>query len=41
MIRRSLMNKNKNLAMNILSAAGRVLSNVGEAIYYSNEHMRR
>jgi len=35
------MNRNKNSAMNILLAAGRVLSNVGEAIYYSNEHMRR
>jgi len=35
------MNKNKNFAINILSAAGRVLSNVGEAIYYSNEHMRK
>jgi len=35
------MNKNKNFAMHILSACGRVLSNVGEAIYYSNEHMRR
>ena len=35
------MNKNKSFAMNILSAAGRVLSNVGEAIYYSNDYMRR
>jgi len=35
------MNKNKNFAKNIISAAGRVLSNVGEAIYYSNEHMRK
>ena len=35
------MNKNKSFAMSIFSAAGRLLSNVGEAIYYSNEHMRR
>ena len=35
------MNKNKNFAIHILSAAGRVLSNVGEAIYYSNDYMRR
>ena len=39
--RRSLMNKNKNFAMHILTTAGRVLSNVGEAIYYSNDYMRR
>ena len=32
---------NKNLAKNIIFAAGRVLSNVGEAIYYSNNYMRR
>lgn len=32
---------NKNFAKNIVCAAGRVLSNVGEAIYYSNNYMRR
>jgi len=35
------MNKNKNFATSILSTAGRVLSNIGEAIYYSNDYMRR
>ena len=35
------MNKNKNFTRNIISAAGRVLVNVGEAIYYSNDYMRR
>jgi len=35
------MNQNKNFAMNIISAAGRVLCNVGEAIYYSNAYMRK
>jgi len=35
------MNKTQNIAKNIFSAAGRVLSNVGEAIYYSNDYMRK
>lgn len=35
------MNKTQNFAKHILSAAGRVLSNVGEAIYYSNDYMRK
>ena len=33
-------NTNKNFALNILSACCRVASNVGEAIYYSNDYMR-
>ena len=32
---------NKNPVKQIFSACGRVLSNVGEAIYYSNDYMRR
>lgn len=35
------MNKNRNFAMHVFSAANRVLSNVGEAIYYSNHYMRK
>jgi len=33
-----MMNQNKK--KNVFSAVARVLSNVGEAIYYSNDYLR-